>query len=54
MSKQGRPEETGVDVANGIIGTVHLFYQRTTAIKFLKSLIDSLQIELSRRIKEAK
>jgi len=45
----GRSERAGNRFAHGIIEMVHLMYQKKTALKFLGSLIISLQVEYRRR-----
>lgn len=44
-----RPEKAGNRMARAIIEMIHLMYQNRTAIKFLSSLIMTLQGEYIRR-----
>jgi len=48
----GRPEKAGNRMAHAIIEIIHLMYQKQTALKFLSSLIISLQCEYTRRKNE--
>ena len=45
----GRPEKAGNRMAHAIIEMIHLMYQKKTALRFLASLIISLQCEYTRR-----
>lgn len=45
----GRPEKAGNRMAHSIIEMIHLMYQKKTALRFLASLIISLQCEYTRR-----
>lgn len=47
-----RPYRAGMKYAEGIISFTNLFYQRLTAIRFMKGLIDSLQGDLDKKEKE--
>ena len=48
----GRPEKAGNRMAHSIIEMIHLMYQKKTALRFLTSLIISLQCEYTRRKNE--
>lgn len=48
----GRPEKAGNRMAHAIIEMIHLMYQKKTSLKFLASLIISLQCEYTRRKNE--
>ena len=45
----GRPEKAGNRMGHAIIEMIHLMYQKKTALKFLASLIISLQCEYTKR-----
>jgi len=41
-----RSAETGINLANSIIGMVHLMYNKQTAKRVLKALIDRLSAQV--------
>lgn len=45
----GRPGQAGHEMAKAIIETVHLMYQNTTALSYLRELILTLQVEKDAR-----
>lgn len=47
-----RPGQAGESMAISIIEIIHLMYQNLTAIRFLVGLVETLQEELDRRIKQ--
>jgi len=54
QSKTIRAGQAGFELANSFIEMIHLFYQRKTALFFLRVLVSRLLEELERREKELK
>ena len=47
-----RPEKAGRHLAESIIEMTNLMYQDNTALSFLRELVDTLTIELAKRMEE--
>lgn len=54
VSKNTRQARAGKKFAESIIETIHSFYLNDNALQYLQTLIETLNVEFNRRLKEQK